>query len=257
VQIKKEAHEFNRSNFHPERTHQHGKPYHFGTLGDVVCLARANTQPRLATWLCCLTNHPNHSRSLVLNLVARGKTVATHNNSCLRCYGNLHHTQRLGVPAQRIPTATLEQPCTGLFIYDWHGLSRTSNRLKEEAMKPSFRQQQLDSVLEWILLIPESSATNTVEVNNPFKVALFFSAMRCIFQYVLVPFVLPILGLMDGTPTWLGLVFNLVAFVALVSSLRHIWTARHPRRFSYLPLALLMLFAISISGVSDVLMFFK
>jgi hypothetical protein len=124
-------------------------------------------------------------------------------------------------------------------------------------MNPSFRQQQLDSVLEWILLIPESPATNTLQVSNPFKVALFFSATRCIFQYVLVPFLLPILGLMDGTPTWLGLVFNFVAFLALILSLRCIWTARHPRRFSYLPLALLMLFAISISGISDLLMFQK
>ena len=120
---------------------------------------------------------------------------------------------------------------------------------------PNFARQ-LDPMLERVLLIrPSSSALATPNSNTQsdpsFRVPLLISATRCMIQYVILPFVLPFMGMIGGAPAWLGLTFNAAAFVSLISSLRRIWQTRHPRRFTYLPLAVLMLFVILVFSISD------
>ena len=120
---------------------------------------------------------------------------------------------------------------------------------------PNFARQ-LDPILERVLLIrPNSSAIATpnssTQSDPSFRVPLLISATRCIIQYVILPFVLPFMGMIGGTPVWLGLTLNAAAFISLVSSLRRIWQTRHPRRFTYLPLAVLMLFVILAFTISD------
>jgi hypothetical protein len=109
----------------------------------------------------------------------------------------------------------------------------------------------LDRTLERLLFIQRPRAETIPLSRAPFKTALAISALRCIVQYVVLPFALPLVGIAGDSPTWLGLICNAIALVALVSSLRRIWTARHPKRFTYLPLALLTLFAIVIFSISD------
>ena len=123
-------------------------------------------------------------------------------------------------------------------------------------MDSGFQPQPFDRVLERLLFVSPncSPSGNTAPVprgGNVFGLPLLISAMRCILQYVLLPFVLPVLGVIGGAPVWLGLSLNVVAFVSLISSLRRVFRARHPRRYSYLPLAALMLFAVVIFSISD------
>jgi hypothetical protein len=109
----------------------------------------------------------------------------------------------------------------------------------------------LDRTLERLLFIEHPRAQTAPITRAPFKTALFISGLRCIIQYVVLPFALPIVGIAANPPAWLGLTCNAIALIALVSSLRRIWAARHPKRFAYLPLALLTLFAITIFTITD------
>lgn len=79
-----------------------------------------------------------------------------------------------------------------------------------------------------------------------FNASLLLSGTRCIVQYVLLPFVLPILGVAVGLSLWLSLLIDLVALTTLVVSLRRLWRTRAPGRGRYLPLALAMALAITV-----------
>ncbi len=118
-------------------------------------------------------------------------------------------------------------------------------------MNPNVQQQKLDSLLEQLLFIRPLKTPQTSSIKSGFNLALLISAIRCIVQYVVLPFVLPLIGIVTTTPTWLGLLFNTVAFIALISSLRRIWQVRHPKRFAYLPLAIMMLFVMIIFTITD------
>lgn len=70
--------------------------------------------------------------------------------------------------------------------------------------------------------------------------ALLVSALRCTVQYVVLPFVLPWIGVTAAIPAWVTLFLGAVALVFLARNLRALWRARHARRWSYLFLALVV-----------------
>lgn len=85
-----------------------------------------------------------------------------------------------------------------------------------------------------------------------FSFSLFISATRCTLQYVLLPVVLPLIGLTTDISLPLVIVLDLLAITMLVRSLRHFWQTRHPRRFDMLPLSSVILFIILFSLGFDV-----
>lgn len=67
--------------------------------------------------------------------------------------------------------------------------------------------------------------------------SLLLSAVRCTVQYVLLPFVLPWIGVAWSIPPWLTLVLGGVALASLARNVRALWRVRHARRWSYLGIA--------------------
>jgi hypothetical protein len=115
-----------------------------------------------------------------------------------------------------------------------------------------FNTETLDHWLERILFIrPAPDISTGYKASKVFGFALVISATRCIFQYVLLPFVLPFMGVVGQAPVWLSLLLSSIAFISLVTSLRRFWQAKHPRRFAYLPLALLMFVVLIVFVLSD------
>jgi ABC-type iron transport system FetAB permease component len=116
-------------------------------------------------------------------------------------------------------------------------------------MNTHLQPHPVDTILERLLFIkPELGAPLP---RTGLKTPLLISAVRCIAQYLVLPFVLPFVGVIGGVPAWLGLACNIVAFASLVVSLRRLWRVRHSRRFSYLPLAMLILFALAVFTIAD------
>lgn len=71
-----------------------------------------------------------------------------------------------------------------------------------------------------------------------FGFSLVFSGIRCILQYAILPFVLPVLGVTMEAATPISLGINLLAIVLIVYSLRRFWKVGYRHRWRYLPVAL-------------------
>jgi uncharacterized membrane protein YozB (DUF420 family) len=67
--------------------------------------------------------------------------------------------------------------------------------------------------------------------------SLAFSAVRCILQYIILPFLLPIIGLAASWALGLTMVINVIAIIALVTSLRRMWRTNYSHRWRYMALA--------------------
>jgi hypothetical protein len=84
----------------------------------------------------------------------------------------------------------------------------------------------------------EDTSTHGVDpAERLFTATLLFAGLRCLVQYILLPFVLPLLGIVSGQRFGIMVALDLVALVAISFSVRRFWQVRHPRRWEYLLLA--------------------
>ena len=82
--------------------------------------------------------------------------------------------------------------------------------------------------------------------------ALVISGVRCTLQYLILPVVLPLIGLASGFSLIIAMALDLVALWLLISGLRYLWQTRHPHRFDMLPLSAAILAVIVGSFAYDV-----
>lgn len=68
-------------------------------------------------------------------------------------------------------------------------------------------------------------------VTRAFSASMLISATRCVLSYVILPWVLPVLGVAGGVGPVLGLIVGAVALVANALSIRRFWRARHRWRW--------------------------
>ena len=81
-----------------------------------------------------------------------------------------------------------------------------------------------------------------------------FSGARCILQYALLPFLLPLIGVAAEAATPLLLLINLLAIVSITLSLRRFWAIGYKHRWSYLAVAsaaLTLLIAFTIYDIAQ------
>jgi len=77
-----------------------------------------------------------------------------------------------------------------------------------------------------------------VSAERALTFGLLLSALRCTVQYVLLPFVLPWIGVAASIPPWITLALGGLALLLLTRNVRYLWRLHHARRWSYLALAL-------------------
>ena len=95
--------------------------------------------------------------------------------------------------------------------------------------------------------------------SRPFETPLLIAGVRCTMRYIVLPFVLPLLGVATGatigivTGAALGLLLTLdvIAVIAIVATLRRLWRLHHPRRWQYLPEALVLGVLVGFFFVND------
>jgi multisubunit Na+/H+ antiporter MnhB subunit len=59
------------------------------------------------------------------------------------------------------------------------------------------------------------------------------STVRCLLTYIVLPFVLPAVGITQGVTPAVSLVISCVAMFFITMSARRFWRARHPKRWHY------------------------
>lgn len=87
---------------------------------------------------------------------------------------------------------------------------------------------------------PETDDTDNPEgqkAENVMGLSLVFSGIRCTLQYAILPFVLPLIGVASAWAVGLTLVVNVVAIVALVGSVRHMWRINYRHKWRYFAIA--------------------
>jgi hypothetical protein len=99
----------------------------------------------------------------------------------------------------------------------------------------------------------------TVEQPNPAEVAkgdrmvkrsLVFSAVRCTIQYVLVPFVMPFVGLSSRFGAMLGIVVSLAALGMIAFNIRDLWSTSW--RYRYLGMGIFFGLIIAVFLALDI-----
>ena len=92
-------------------------------------------------------------------------------------------------------------------------------------------------------------------IERAMNFAVLLAAFRCTVQYVLLPFVLPWIGVAATVPPWVTLGLGVLALVSLARAVRQLWRLRHARRWSYLLLgsaviaALLLFIALDLRAL--------
>jgi hypothetical protein len=84
----------------------------------------------------------------------------------------------------------------------------------------------------------EASARQLVEKS------LVISMARCLLTYIVLPFVVPIIGIAGDIAPLVGIVLGVVAIVANVASIRRFWRADHRYRWPYTALAMVIIVAM-------------
>lgn len=84
---------------------------------------------------------------------------------------------------------------------------------------------------------------------NTFMLSMLFTGIRCLLEYVVLPFILPLLNLSSTIAVPLVLAVNVIALTALVHSVRRFWAIDYKHKRVYLGVAvvggfILVLFTI-------------
>lgn len=61
--------------------------------------------------------------------------------------------------------------------------------------------------------------------------SMIFVAIRCTIQYVLLPFVLPFVGLTNNFSVILSTIFEVIALAAIAYNLVHLWNTNWRKRY--------------------------
>ena len=120
----------------------------------------------------------------------------------------------------------------------------------------SLSLSRADSLMSRLLLVKpaarsaEQDAAGTArQAENALTLSLAFSGARCILQYAVLPFLLPLVGVAADATVPILLLINLAAMVSIFFSLRRFWTIGYAHRWRYLvvaaaALALLVAFTV-------------
>ncbi len=87
---------------------------------------------------------------------------------------------------------------------------------------------------------------------NALTFSLLFSGVRCLLQYVLLPFLLPLVGVAADAAVPVLLLINLLAMVSIFFSLRRFWTIGYAHRWRYLVVAVAALVLLVAFTVYDI-----
>jgi hypothetical protein len=103
-----------------------------------------------------------------------------------------------------------------------------------------------------LLRIPDGPPAPEGAAQRAFSTSILVSATRCIITYVLLPFVVPVLGIAAGVGPWLGIPIGIAAIVCNVLTIRRFWAADHKWRWAYTALALTIIVLLLVLMAKDI-----
>lgn len=100
--------------------------------------------------------------------------------------------------------------------------------------------------------MPETNQPTTAQLDRATKSlggSLLLSAVRCTLQYIILPFLMPLLGLTGTVSTIISLILSIAAVGIILYNIIELWSTSW--RWRYLGLGLVMLFILGVFLVDD------
>ncbi len=90
-----------------------------------------------------------------------------------------------------------------------------------------------DRFMRRLLRLPEGTTSTAAEARSAFQRSLAYTTCRCLLMYIILPFVLPAVGIARGVGPYIAIPIGIVAMVSIVYSIRRFWRADHSKRWHY------------------------
>ena len=95
-------------------------------------------------------------------------------------------------------------------------------------------RSRADQGMRRLLRVPEDRAPiDESETHRIFSASIFLSALRCLLSYIVLPFVLPAIGLARGVGPAIGIPIGILALSFDVLGIRRFWLADHRQRWAF------------------------
>lgn len=98
----------------------------------------------------------------------------------------------------------------------------------------------------------DPGGVTAAEARAAFRTSILVSTVRCLLTYIVLPFVIPAIGLAAGVGPVISLIISAVAIFFLVGSMRRFWRVHHAKRWHYTGLALVVGSLLILGSVFDV-----
>ena len=110
----------------------------------------------------------------------------------------------------------------------------TSTEASVDGSAPPHRDRSAaDRMMRRILRLDDGRTATAAEARKAFQTSVMVAAVRCLIMYILLPFVIPAIGLAAGVGPWIGLPIAVAAIIAVTMSIRRFWRADHSKRWHY------------------------
>jgi hypothetical protein len=107
-------------------------------------------------------------------------------------------------------------------------------------------QSSLDQFVGRLLMIkpqPAAHQPDESDAQRAFNFSLIFTGIQCTLQYIVFPFILPVLGVATSVTLPLLIGINVLAIVSMILSLRRFWQINYKHKWGYLLMSLVLLAA--------------
>ena len=146
--------------------------------------------------------------------------------------------------------ATLDAPeVTGRCPVD-HAAIAAEQARGETAFERSLADQRMRRLLR---IDPFAPKVSLMQANRAFERSVTISAVRCITTYLLLPFVLPLIGLSGAVGPLVSIVLSIVSVTFITISARRFFGSDHPWRWVHATIGVIIVTVLAVSAVFDVL----
>lgn len=98
-----------------------------------------------------------------------------------------------------------------------------------------------DRFMRRLLRVDQAPPATAASARKAFQTSVVVSGVRCLLTYIVLPFVVPFLGLAAGVTPVIGAVIGIIAALCIVSSMRRFWRSDHRARWGYTAFGVAML----------------
>ena len=111
-----------------------------------------------------------------------------------------------------------------------------------------------DRFMRRLLRLPADGPKATAaDARRAFRTSILITTVRCLLMYIVLPFVLPAIGVATDAAPAIVLPINFLAMVMIVMSIRRFWRADHPKRWWYTALGSTVLGFLVYLVIADVM----